>query len=153
MNLNFPTQKFSEIDTLPLIRGVEVFKVGTWRGKEYTIEDLKAMEHNFKELVGTLDPPLKVDHSESAHNIAGWVVDVYVNKSSLYVDLEVTEPEVIEKIKRGTFKKVSVEIYTNYVEESTLTHYGTVLRAVSIVSIPQLKTIRGLEIEGGIKNG
>ncbi|RAS73222.1 hypothetical protein, partial [Priestia endophytica] len=82
-------------------------------------------------------------------NIAGWIVNVYVKGNSLFVDLEVTEPDVMQKIKRGTFKKVSAEIYTSYTDEKTLTHYGIVLRAVSIVSIPQLKNIKGIDFKGG----
>ncbi|MED3939880.1 hypothetical protein [Priestia megaterium] len=147
MDLTFPYQKFEE--DIPTIEEVEVFQVGTWRGTEYKLEDLKVMESNFKALQGVLDPPLKVDHSESAHNIAGWVVNVYVKGKSLFVDLEVTEPDVMDKIKRGTFKKVSAEIYTSYTDESTLTYYGMVLRAISIVSIPQLKNIKGIDFKGG----
>lgn len=137
---------FGQFDESGLVRGVEAFKAGTWRGKKYTTQHLQEMADNFKKLrdEGLLEPPLKVDHSESAKDLIGWVKDLYVEGDSLMADVLFTEEEAIQKVRRGTWKKVSSEIYHHYKEESNGKDYGMVFRALSIVSIPHLKNIRGI---------
>lgn len=139
-----PFDKFNE--QTGLIKGVEAFKAGTWRGFTYTVDHLHQMAENFKKLKeeGLLEPPMKVDHSESARDVVGWIQDLYVEGDSLMADVLFTEEEAIQKVKRGTWKKVSSEIYHNYKEESNGKEYGMVFRALSIVSIPHLKNIRGI---------
>lgn len=157
-------EKFAYLSSLPfekydeetgLVRGVEAFKAGTWRGKTYTIEHLKQMAENFHKLKeeGLLEPPMKVDHSESARDLVGWITNLYVEGDSLMADVHFTEQEAIEKVKRGTWKKVSSEIYTNYREESNGKDYGMVFRALSIVSIPHLKNIKGIVLNAEEEDG
>jgi len=143
---NLPVIEFQEGENGYLIRGIEAFKAGVWRGETYTVEHLKMMEENFKKLKeeGLLEPPMKVDHSESARDTIGWIVDLYVKDDALYADALITEKEAYEKIQRGTWKKVSAEIYKNYREESNGKVYGMVFRALSVVSIPHLKNIKGI---------
>lgn len=143
---NLPFEAFEDQEQGYLLKGVEAFSAGTWRGTTYTVEDLEGMARNFKELKeeNLLEPPLKVDHSESARDQIGWVTDLYVEGDKLLADVLFTEKEAMEKVKRGTWKKVSAEIYRNYKEEANGKNYGMVFRALSIVSIPQLKNIKGI---------
>jgi hypothetical protein len=141
---SLPGDVFSEDKNL--IKGIEAFKAGTWRGKPYSVADLEAMAKNFKELKeeGLLEPPMKIDHSESARDAIGWIQDLYVEGETLLADVLFTEEDAIEKVQKGTWKKVSAEIYSNYTEESNGKNYGMVFRALSIVSIPHLKNIKGI---------
>ncbi|MBC7327552.1 hypothetical protein H5T87_05505 [bacterium] len=129
------------------IYGIEIFAPGTYRGIQFTDADVQQIAENFKklkELVG-LDVPLKVDHTDEADAIIGWITDVYIQNGSLYADAEITEPVAYEKIVRGTWKKVSCEIYLDFTDEEGNSH-GKALRAVAIVAHPQVKKIKGLEV-------
>ncbi|MGG1219357.1 hypothetical protein ABE236_18115 [Priestia endophytica] len=143
---NLPFEAFEELENGYLLKGIEAFKAGTWRGKQYSVENLQEMADNFKALKeeNLLEPPMKVDHSESARDQIGWVQSLYVEGDALLADVLFTEKDAMEKVKRGTWKKVSAEIYSNYREESNNRSYGMVFRALSIVSIPQLKSIKGI---------
>lgn len=140
--------QFNEQENGTLIKGIEAFRAGEWRGKIYSITDLKKMASNFRKLknTATLEPPMKVDHSESAENQIGWVKKLYVEGDTLLADVLVTEPYAVEKIERGTWKKVSAEIYSNFVDDSTDWEYGMTFRALSIVSIPHLKNIKSIAL-------
>jgi hypothetical protein len=140
---NLPFNSFNEEN---VVKGIEAFKAGTWRGKPYSIADLEAMAENFKVLKeeGLLEPPMKIDHSESARDQIGWIQNLYVEGDTLLADVLFTEEDAIKKVQKGTWKKVSAEIYSNYTEESNGKNYGMVFRALSIVSIPHLKNIKGI---------
>lgn len=126
-----------------LIRGVEVFRAGTYRGRTWTPDDIARMVANFQALQGRLDPPLRVNHSGDAWDVVGWVRRLYQEDDLLLADIEVTEPEALARIERGTFRKVSAEIYPNFVDDDGK-EYGPTIRAIAIVDIPQVKTIRGI---------
>jgi phage shock protein A len=130
------------------VYGIEVFKAGVYRKVSFTEEDVKKIAENFailKNQVG-LEVPLKVNHTDDANAIVGWVTNVYEKDGKLYADAVITEPEAFEKIKRGTWKKVSCEIYMDFVDEETKTSYGKALRAIAIVAHPQVKKVRGLGV-------
>jgi flagellar motility protein MotE (MotC chaperone) len=127
---------------------IEIFKAGAYRNVSFTLSDIHKIAENFsrlKEKVG-LDVPLKVNHTDDASAIIGWVMNVYEKEGKLYADAVITEPEAFEKIKRGTWKKVSCEIYMDFVDEETNTSYGKALRAIAIVAHPQVKKVKGLEV-------
>jgi len=129
------------------IYGIEIFAPGTYRGISFTEEDVKQIAENFQRLkaeVG-LDVPLKVNHTDEAEAIIGWITNVYEKDGKLYADAEITEPVAYEKIVRGTWKKVSCEIYLDFTDEDGKS-YGKALRAVAIVAHPQVKKIKGLEV-------
>jgi hypothetical protein len=152
---NLPFEAFEESEKGFLLKKVEAFRAGTWRGRQYTVENLQEMANNFKTLreENLLEPPMKVDHSESARDQIGWIADLYVEGEALYADVLFTEQDAMEKVKRGTWKKVSAEIYHNYKEESNGKEYGMVFRALSIVSIPQLKNIKGIVLNSESLDG
>ncbi|WLR49585.1 hypothetical protein LC065_20285 (plasmid) [Halobacillus litoralis] len=145
---NIPKMQFTETDEGYLIEGIEAFKAGNWKGTDYSVERLSEMVNNFQKFSeeGSLEPPFKVDHSESARDQVGWIKNVYLEGDTLFADALVTEPDAVAKIQRGTWKKVSAEIYKNYVEDNTKEQHGMTFRALSIVSIPHLKGLEGIAI-------
>lgn len=127
-----------------VIKGVEVFRAGTWRGINYTEDDVQTIVDNFYSLKGTLDPVFKVNHSEDAKDQMGWILDVRKSGDLLLADIHVTEWEAYDKITNGTWKKVSAEIYLPERAEAEFQLNSHVLRAVAVVSIPQVKGIKGI---------
>ncbi len=140
--------KFSEAhQDKQVIYDIEIFAAGSYRGITFTPEDIQQIAQNFhllKEKVG-LDVPLKVDHTDEAEAVIGWIIDVKAKGDVLYADAEITEPIAFEKIVRGTWKKVSCEIYLDFVDDEGKP-WGKALRAVAIVAHPQVKKIRGFEV-------
>jgi phage I-like protein len=143
-----------------IIKGVEIFKAGTYRGIPYSESSLDEMAANFKALKdsGTFEPVFKKDHSESVEDQIGWIVNVYREGDLLKGDIHVTEWMAMDKIESKTWKFVSSEIYPPELaaEEFGDAVSGHVLRGVAIVSIPKVKGLKGIvlnseiiEIQGG----
>lgn len=129
-----------------IIKDVEIFAAGTWRGITYTEKDLENMVNHFKTLKdsGALDPVLKINHSEDAKDQIGWILDVRHEGELLLADVHVTEWSAYDKIENGTWKKVSSEIYLPEMAEEEFGIKDHILRAVAVVSIPKVKSIKGI---------
>lgn len=112
---------------------------------------------NFHKLKDKLNPPLKLGHDEkqalvqnSGFPSAGWITDVKrkaaTNKLLAYF---ANVPEVIIKlIERGAYKRISAELYNNYIDPATSKAYGPTIRAVSILGadVPKIKTLEDLTV-------
>jgi hypothetical protein len=129
-----------------IIKDVEIFAAGTWRGIDYSEKDLENMVSHFQTLKadGKLDPVFKINHSEDARDQAGWILDVRKEGELLMADIHVTEWEAYDKIQNKTWKKVSSEIYLPEMAEEEFGIKDHVLRAVAVVSIPKVKSIKGI---------
>lgn len=112
---------------------------------------------NFHKLKDTLNPPLKLGHDEkqalvqnSGFPSAGWITDLKrkaaTNKLLAYFS---NVPEVIVKlIESGAYKRISAELYNNYIDPDTKEAFGPTIRAVSILGadIPRIKTLDDLTV-------
>jgi phage I-like protein len=129
-----------------VIKDVEIFAAGTWKGITYTDQDLEHMVQHFYDLKDAekFDPVFKVNHSEDARDQVGWILDVRKDGSILTADIHVTEWEAYDKIQSGTWKKVSAEIYLPELAQAEFGINDYVLRAVAVVSIPAVKDIKGI---------
>lgn len=129
-----------------IIKDVEVFAAGTWRGIPYTEKDLGNMVKHFYDLKkdGKLDPVFKVNHSEDARDQVGWILELKQEGEILLADIHVTEWEAYDKIQNKTWKKVSSEIYLPELAEEEFGIKDHILRAVAVVSIPKVKSIKGI---------
>lgn len=137
-----------------VIKGVEMFKVGTWRGQPYTEDDLDNMVKNFNTLKtsGLFEPIFKKDHSEKVEDQIGWIVNVYRDGELLKGDVHLTDWMAHEKLREGTWKYLSSEIYPPDLaqEEFGDSVSGHVLRGVAIVSIPKVKGLKGIVLNSEI---
>jgi len=133
-----------------LIQGAELFRAGKYRGKTYDIEFIDAVIKNHPVLKAEegLDTPMKVDHSESARDLVGDIIKVYRLGETLLGDILLTEQFAVDKYANGTWKKISAELYHNYVSEQSEKEYGPTLRGAAIVAHPQVKKIKGLAVNG-----
>ena len=118
---------------------------------------LNVILSNFKKLKDKLLPPLKLGHDESQKLVqnsgfpsAGWVTDLkrkpLTNKLLAYLS-NVPKP-IIKLIESGAYKRISAEIYNNYVDPDTNEAFGPAMRAVSILGadVPRIKTLKDLAI-------
>lgn len=78
--------------------------------------------------------PVRVDHSISVASVVGYFSGVYADEKFLYADIELTEPEAIEKYERGTFRSVSLELGPYETNDQDL--YWPVARGLAFVDVP-----------------
>ncbi|HEC65157.1 MAG TPA: hypothetical protein ENI23_07685 [bacterium] len=112
---------------------------------------------NFHKLKDTLNPPIKLGHDEeqalvqnSGFPSAGWITDVKrkaaTNKLLAYFS---NVPEaIIRLIESGAYKRLSTELYNNYIDPQTKEAFGPTIRAVSILGadVPRIKTLDDLTV-------
>ena len=135
-----------------IIKNVEIFKVGTWKKRTYTADHLQEMADNFRSLkdAGTYDPVFKKNHSERVEDQVGWIYDVRRDGDVLLADLHITDWSAYDKIQEGTWKNLSSEIYLPALALEEFGINGHVLRGVAIVSVPQVKGLKGLVLNSEI---
>lgn len=136
-----------------IIRGVEIFKAGTYRGIEYTDNDLQEMADNFKALKQsqTFDPVFKKNHSERVEDQIGWIVNVEAQGDMLMADIHITDWEAYDKIKSKTWRYLSSEIYPPALAAEEFDDIdGYVLRGVAVVSVPKVKGLKGIILNSEI---
>jgi len=122
------------------LKNVEIFKAGTYRGRTYVVNDLKKMVRNFNFLKkNNIFPnvPVRVDHSASAYDVAGYIEAVRVKGDKLLADMAITEEGVYKKIKRTTLRSRSIEI--GEYEDNKGNVYSPVIYGVAWVDIPQVE--------------
>jgi hypothetical protein len=132
-------------DGTAMVRGVEVFKAGTFRdslGDQHTWlnEHLTQMVSNFDLLKKNgifPNVPARRDHSASINNVLGYIDSLSVKSGKLLGDIHVTEPTEVDKLARGTYRSVSLEIgmYTDNDEAM----YWPVVYGVAYVDIPAVE--------------
>lgn len=151
-----PKTPKTEVATAPPTfqsKGVEIFAAGRYRDKHYTIRDLDAMVRNFI-LLGPrgkklLQPPNVIGHEDDQEFLdrtdlpaAGWPKRVWRKGSKLFADFGEMPAEVAHAINTRAYRKVSAEIYDDFVDDQG-NHYGKALRRVAILGaeIPQVKSL------------
>jgi hypothetical protein len=147
------TFSFANEDGKSIIKGIEIFKTGKYRGKTYTKDDIDKMVENFTELkqVADFDPPARIGHRGEGSvtdmmSVCGYVLNLYRTGNKLLADVEITEPEAYEKIKRGTFKKRSAEIGSYETNDGEV--YSMVLWGFGFVDIPQVEGMSEVKVYG-----
>jgi len=156
MKAKYKDVKFG-LDTIDTVKigPVEIFAVGTWKGKTFTEDDLIEMKENFYKLKNELSPPLKLGHNEEqillkqsgfimdGKPAAGWVTDLEVEDGKLLAYFDYV-PETIKKIidNKG-YRFVSSEIFSEYVDIGGNKHKN-VLKAVSLLGeeLPACKSLK-----------
>ncbi len=151
-----------------VIEGVEIFKAGTWTdsaGREitYNESDLREMARAYEELAGRFEAPVKIGHSEDQGLLhgdgcpaAGWLKNLRVAGRTLVADLVDVPRAVCELIDAGAFKKRSMEILHDYLDEDTGKVYahvpaGLALLGAALPAIGSLAGIRALYGSGSAR--
>jgi hypothetical protein len=132
-------------DGSAIVRGVEVFKSGTFRdsmGEQNTWTDihLQQIAQNFRLLFDSdifPDVPVRRDHSFSIDKTMGYYADLRAEGSKLVADLHITDKSQIEKFETGHYRSVSFELGM-YVDNDE-TAYWPVAMGVAYVDIPAVE--------------
>ncbi len=140
------------------INGLEVFSIGKWNNDDYTLADLQQMVNAFDQ-VG-FEPTVKAGHENGQENPAtasrlfgepalGYVKRIYIEGKKLLADLYSVPKRFGELIKAGTYKRVSAEIYWNYLDDLKKKSWPRVLKSIAflgadIPALPNLKAIEAL---------
>jgi hypothetical protein len=149
-------------------KDVEVLDVGTHRGDDYTLADLRDIERNFRMAVGLVDPPVVIGHEErqplvdglaenTGEPAVGWITALRVERRKgadgkvrpvLLADLHHVHPEIAALINARAYRKVSPEIYgeDGYPEDAPPAWHGKALRRLALLGgqLPHIKTLRDL---------
>jgi len=137
-------------DTPDTIRAVPVFKIGNWKGKEYTQADLDEMAKNTNALIRSdiHTPPLKLGHNENQELLkndglpsAGYGTNFYRVGDTLYADFTNLPDMVNDLIKSKRYSKVSIELYDEFKYPGTNENIGKVIRAIALLGadVPAVK--------------
>jgi hypothetical protein len=136
-------------DDLHQIKGLPIFKAGTWNGDHYSTNDLDEMIHAFDK-VG-FNPPVKLGHDSTVGGRAwGWVKRIWREGNQLLADLGDIPAGIFDKIKQRAFDNVSAEIIWEMKRNGTI--YRRVLSGLALLSgeIPavDLPPIRDAQLLG-----
>lgn len=102
-----------------ILRNIEIFKAGTFKGIEFKLSALEKMVANFYVLKshGIFDHvPVRSDHPGwlgevgVIDRVGGYVKDLRVVGKKLVADVRITSKEMLEKIKEGSYVQRSAEI-------------------------------------------
>lgn len=143
--------------------GLEIFQSGKWNGDVYTEADLDAMIQAFGR-VG-FQPVVKAGHADGQEDekrarqvfgapALGYVERIYRQGTKLLADIKDMPKRFAELIRKGAYKRVSSEIYWNYVDGGDK-KWPRVLKAVAFLGadIPALTNLRAVkELYRGNKN-
>lgn len=145
--------KASEIrdDGTAVYTDVPVFRSGTFKdsmGYQHTYDPEHMTQLEFhhtllKERGIFPEPPVRADHSISVRNVIGYIETVRASKSTtspftyLLATFEVTEPDDVQRIERGTFRFRSAEI--GYYETNDEAMYWPVFMGFAFVDMPAVE--------------
>jgi len=129
-----------------LLKNVEVFKSGTYKGVEFKNSALDKMVANFHYLkaFGKFpNVPVRADHPAIfgvggvINRVGGYIADLRKVGTKLVADFRITNDEMWERIMEGTYISRSAEIGTYDDNEGTI--YSPILFGVAWVDIPAVE--------------
>ncbi len=96
------------------------------------------MVDNFTNLKSELPRvPMRVDHSATADKVVGHIQKVWRDGEFLMADVSLTEPEAVQKYKRGTYHSRSAEVGPYRTNDERW--FDQVLRGVAFVDLPAVE--------------
>lgn len=129
-----------------LIPGLRVFKTGTFKNsageeKTWSRADLEKMVQNFNSLRsgGQLpNVPVRADHSWSIAAVVGYINSLSIGQDDvLLADVELTEPDAVDKWNRKTFRSRSLEVGEYEANDGTKFH--PVVLGLAFVDLPAVE--------------
>lgn len=129
---------------------VELFKEGVYKG--YTRAPFKAdrkmllaIVDNFKNANVSNQVPVHLGHPQDEAEALGWVRDLKEENGILKGLIEFTE-EFADKIKKGLWKFVSIELEPNMVHPNTAKELGPYLYGVGITNNPFIRGLAPIQL-------
>lgn len=142
--------RYSEKEEFAELNGVEIFKAGTYYGRDYSEKDLDELVTNTNKLIvdGKHRAPAKLGHDESQKYAQesglpalGWIKNLVRRGNSVFADFKDVPNKVYDAIKNKLYDSVSAEIYLEPASEREFGIKGKVLRAVALLGadVPKVK--------------
>lgn len=136
---------FENPDGTAELRGIEVFKSGTFRDSNgvqdtWTPDHLTMLVSNFnllKESGIFPDVPWRKGHNRNVDNVVGYIMSLATDGVKLRADVALTEPDAVAKYKRGTYRARSAEIGVFQANDDAI-YWPTVL-GVAFVDVPAVQ--------------
>ncbi|OGL47665.1 MAG: hypothetical protein A2W05_11225 [Candidatus Schekmanbacteria bacterium RBG_16_38_10] len=127
-----------------VLRGVEIFRTGTWKGRHFVESDLDEMVTNWSEFKHSWFQPAVKDghHFEPGKPALGYLDNVRRVGQKLVADLIELPVKVYEMIRDKRYDRVSAEIAPNL--EKNGKKYKWVLSALAILG-PEIPEVTGLK--------
>ena len=135
---------------------IELIREGQWihpdaPGGILKVDKIRILDwiNNFNNGICGAELPLNVDHDPSSLNTIGWMTSLYEKiksgSSSLWASIKITEPKILEKIKKGSLCFVSPRITPHYLDSTTGELYN-VIRDAALTNYPHLKNLSPISI-------
>lgn len=127
------------------LENVPIFSVGQWNGRDFSREDLDAIVESFNRAGMAGRVPVVIGHqNDSAQPAYGWVQRVVRDGDTLYATFSDVPGELIDGIKQGKWRNVSVEL----LQDTSIngTKYPWLLDAVAVLggARPAVRNLEGL---------
>lgn len=108
---------------MPTIERAEIFATGTWNGSTFSAEDLDGMVRGFDQEQQAGHLPVKLGHTAPDTEPArGWLSKVWREGDKLLARIEQVPQEIIDGIKSGAWRHVSVELLRNFTTAAGTTY-------------------------------
>lgn len=125
---------------------VQLFRTGTFYHSEYgqfqiKPEDLKTMEHNFKNKVRGID--IAIDYKHDSEDIAaGWIQSLELSNdgTELWAKVDWT-PQGKKVLSEKEFRYLSPDFTFNYQDNESLKKFGPVLLGAGLTNRPTIKNM------------
>ena len=150
-----PVKQTFELDPLwketKDLMGIEVFEVGTWKGREFTDDDLQMAVQNFRDGILGSQPYITIDHDKDATNqfskaldgmALGFVSKLYKAGKKLIADFTKVPRVIAELMQAGPLKNKSIELWPEF-EAADGSIYKNVLEAVTLTG--KIPAVTGLD--------
>lgn len=129
--------------------GVELFAVGVWNGRRFTIEDLRSIAQTYTRFATVLQIPLKFGHNSEqpmtdGQPAIGWVTNVRVVNQKLVGDFINLPDIVFNAIEQQLYGQVSIELDIDVTYKNN--EYPFVLTGVALLGadLPAVNTLQDL---------
>jgi len=97
--------------TSQTLERIEIFATGEWNGQSFDVADLDEMQRGFEQERQAGRLPVKLGHSAADTEPArGWLSKVWREGDRLLARIEQVPQEVVDGIKSGAWRHVSVEL-------------------------------------------
>jgi hypothetical protein len=138
-------------DGSAMIEGVKIFRAGTFRDsigeqRTWSQEHLQMMVGHFEFLRKQqifMDVPVRRDHSATVDKVMGYIDSLRVEGDQLVADFAITEPDDVDKLGRGTYRNVSLEVGMYVANDEAA--YWPVVFGVAYVDIPAVEGLHSKE--------
>lgn len=129
------------------ILGVEIFKAGMWKGRKFTLNDLKELVAAFSGL--DFKPPIKLGHIWRAPDqqepmAAGWVDNVRLDGEVIKADLVDLPDEVYDAVRQRRYDNVSAEVAFNLDRNGKVWSLAFTALALLGVNLPAVAGLKPL---------